>query len=370
MKYIDFCGNYVSQLGLGTATFITKNDLISSLQYAITHGINYIDTAYIYNDGLGEVYIGEWNRYIRRDKYFIATKRNISENIWRPEAICSTVLSQCNRLNIKYIDYFLLHGLDGYTAVDDWKRKKLLITKCLNILKLSGLVKHVGFSFFGKGKDLEYILNTYDWDFVQIRHNLIDDHNFKTIYDSDYLTIDAAKKYKEQHEDFGIMIMEPMSSSMLYGLDYGENIPSEYIGLKYNIDTGYPMLIGATKKFQLEQTIYLYNRIISNEDNIEMEYFIDKINSFLDAKLDNEKCINCYKCANCNKYNMWSIVRMLNEKKVKKESNKLDDYIYRCGIPDCGKCTKCIENCPTVNIPTVLSEIRSMYAYGERVTKN
>ena len=364
MKYVDFCGNKISQFCLGTATYGTRYEMTQSLNYALKNGINYIDTARSYNNGDGESIIGEWSTYVQRDKYYIATKREIKNDIWYPNTVSKFIYEQCEKLNTPYIDYFLLHGLDGLDATNIWIDAicRSDICKSLDQLKKDGVVRKIGFSYYGKGEDLEYLLNRYNWDFVQIRHNIIDDHNFTTIFDTNKLSYDAALEYKKNHPDFGIMIMEPLSSAMLYNLDYNEDIQSQYVGLKWNVDTELPILIGSRTKDQLVQTLKLYYDIINNKyDNIDMDYYINKINNFFDERLpENIRCVNCYRCNECEKkYNIWYIIRIYNELFLRKDSTKLKEYFTRNDMIDCGDCCKCELRCPTVDIKKCLKEIKN-----------
>jgi aryl-alcohol dehydrogenase-like predicted oxidoreductase len=74
----------VSALCLGTMTFGEQNsevDAHAQLDMAITHGVNFIDTAEMYpvapraaTQGLTESYIGSWLRHQQRDKLIIASK--------------------------------------------------------------------------------------------------------------------------------------------------------------------------------------------------------------------------------------------------------------------------------------------------------
>ncbi len=75
----------VSQLGLGTMTFGEQNseaDAHQQLDYAVSQGINLIDTAEMYpvpprpeTQGLTEKYIGSWlQKRGSRDKIILASK--------------------------------------------------------------------------------------------------------------------------------------------------------------------------------------------------------------------------------------------------------------------------------------------------------
>src|SRR5690554_8112622 len=76
-------GLKVSQIGLGTMTWGEQNseqEAFTQLDYAIAHGINFIDTAEMYpvrpkaeTQGLTEQYIGNWlHQRVKREDVIIA----------------------------------------------------------------------------------------------------------------------------------------------------------------------------------------------------------------------------------------------------------------------------------------------------------
>lgn len=118
----------VSKICLGTMTFGEQNnekEAHSQLDFAIEHGINFIDTAEMYpvppkydSQGLTERYIGNWLKKTGlRDKIVLATKvagpRNvpyIRDNMaldWRN--IHDAVDASLERLQTDYIDLYQIH---------------------------------------------------------------------------------------------------------------------------------------------------------------------------------------------------------------------------------------------------------------------
>ena len=79
MIYRDFKGEKLSMLGFGTMRLpVDENKEIDvkltgeMLEYALRHGVNYIDTAYPYMSSKSELVIGELLKRYPRDSFFLA----------------------------------------------------------------------------------------------------------------------------------------------------------------------------------------------------------------------------------------------------------------------------------------------------------
>jgi len=152
-------GLFVSELCLGTMTFGGGEGFwqqIGSLQQdeaerlvgrAIDAGINVIDTADVYAEGLSEQITGQAlrNLKIRREDVVVATKV-FGATGTGPNArgasrghIMDSVRGSLRRLQLDHIDLYQIHGFDPATPIEETVR-------ALDDLVRQGLVRYVGVS--------------------------------------------------------------------------------------------------------------------------------------------------------------------------------------------------------------------------------
>jgi len=193
----------------GSATGITSSiDTVEAkkqIMHAIDNGVNYLDTAWPYHRGASESFLGEHilsNKEIR-DKVYIATKLPCFM-IGKSEKFDEIFNKQLEKLHVDYIDYYLLHSLDGST----WdKMVKLGIIQWMDKVKAEGKVRHMGFSFHGKNEDFIRIVDGYDFDFTQVQFNILDENFQAGIKGIEYAT----------QKQMGIIVMEPLRGGSLVG---------------------------------------------------------------------------------------------------------------------------------------------------------
>jgi predicted aldo/keto reductase-like oxidoreductase len=195
--------------GKGLLSSIDTEKAAEQIKMAIDNGVNYLDTAYPYHAGNSESFLGE---HILKDGYrekvnvatklpcFIINKKQKIEEIFN---------KQLEKLNVDYIDYYLLHSLNGST----WdKMVSLDIIPFMDQMKSHKRIRKMGFSFHGTYDAFIRIVDSYDWDFCQVQYNIIDENFQAGIRGINY----AASK------GLGIIIMEPLKGGILAG-----NIPKD-----------------------------------------------------------------------------------------------------------------------------------------------
>ena len=173
-------GDVLSILGFGCMRLPTKNGGIDEprsvqmIHDAIENGVNYFDTAYIYQGGKSELLVGKALAGGYRERVKIATKLPpfMVSKLSGAQKILAT---QLERLQTDYIDYYLLHMLTDKAMYD--RLVGLGVLEWLEEMKSKGTVRNIGFSFHGSKADFEAIVQVYPWDFCQIQYNYMDENN-------------------------------------------------------------------------------------------------------------------------------------------------------------------------------------------------
>jgi len=250
----DKYGRELSVLGFGCMRFTRKGNAIdvdkaeTEIMAAYRAGVNYYDTAYIYQGS--EVLLGTiLKRNGIREKVNVATKLpqymvsslNGAEKIFREEL---------NRLQTDYVDYYLMHML---TDVAQWQRlKEMGIEDWIAQKKAEGAIRNIGFSYHGNTENFLKILEDYDWDFCQIQYNYLDEH-----------TQAGAKGLKAAAEKgIPVIIMEPLRGGKLVNM-----LPAEARKLMQENDHGWTPAAWAFR--------WLYNQpevtvVLSGMNSLEM----------------------------------------------------------------------------------------------------
>jgi len=168
-------GNQLSALGMGCmrlpGAFGTPNLEKSEalIMDAISKGINYFDTAYLYpgsENALGTVL----HKNNAREKVYIATKLPIFK-CQKYEDFDKFLNIQLERLRTTYIDYYFMHSM---TKQEDWDRLAALgIEKWIDEKRKEGKIRQVGFSFHGQREAFRTLMDSSNWDFCMIQYNYI-----------------------------------------------------------------------------------------------------------------------------------------------------------------------------------------------------
>ncbi len=205
-------GELVSVLGFGCMRLPVINgnmkdiDLSEStkmIRYSIDHGLNYIDTAYVYHEGKSEEAVAKALRDGYREKVFIATKLPVW-NVKNQEDMVRLLDEQIDNLETDCIDFYLVHSLNRTY----WKKLiDMGLFEFLHQSKEKGKVKHLGFSFHDDYDLFQEIIDSFPWSFCQIQYNYLDE-NFQ-----------AGKKGLEYatKAGLGVIIMEPIRGGSLAG---------------------------------------------------------------------------------------------------------------------------------------------------------
>lgn len=164
----------VSEIGLGCMSLGTdQNYATQIIDAALDAGINYFDTADLYDKGLNEQFVGNAIKH-RRNDLILATKagnrfeRDKEGWEWDPSKkhIKSAVKDSLTRLQTDYIDLYQLHGGTIEDPIDE-------TIEAFEELKQEGLIRHYGISSIRPNVIKEYVKRS-NVESVMMQYSLLD----------------------------------------------------------------------------------------------------------------------------------------------------------------------------------------------------
>jgi aryl-alcohol dehydrogenase-like predicted oxidoreductase len=167
-------GLKISRIGFGAMSLELNNPQNETLlNKALDEGINFFDTADMYQQGLNETLLGNVFRE-KRKKIILATKvgnqwrTDGSGWDWNPskEYILSAVENSLRRLQTDYIDLYQLHGGTIEDPIDD-------VIEAFELLKKSGKILNYGISSIRPNVIREYVKRS-DIISVMMQYSLLD----------------------------------------------------------------------------------------------------------------------------------------------------------------------------------------------------
>ena len=169
-------------------------------------GLNYFDTAYVYDNGDSEraAKAALVDRY-PRESFTLATKLCAWMGAHNEKTAKQQFYTSLERTGAGYFDYYLLHALQAgnYKKYDEYH-----IWDFVKEQKEKGLIKHWGFSFHADPDILDEILTKHpDAEFVQLQLNYADWENPDVTARANY---EVARKHGKS-----IIVMEPVKGGAL-----------------------------------------------------------------------------------------------------------------------------------------------------------
>lgn len=371
MIYKNFMNIQLSRLGMGVMRLPVVGDDPNGaidyekaqeiIDYAMNHGINYYDTAYVYHNGESESFLGKAMVKYQRSSYYLATKFNIDAN---PDY--RTVFEeQLRNLNTDYIDFYLLHGLVE-SNID-----RYLESGCIEYFEEQqkmGRIKYLGFSSHAASAALQRVADYRKWDFAQIQMNYID-WEFSTTKEEYELLMERK---------IPIMVMEPVRGGRL--ADLGEELNSRLRKEKpeWSIPSwAFRWLKGKEGIFVCLSGMSALSQIQDNVSVFDAEEALTEKQTEMLKDVANElkksmsvPCTGCrYCCSECPKgleipqlleaYNMYKYVGWW-------KGNELDGITEGKRPSACLGCGKCLKHCPQkIEIPTLLAKLKELEENGE-----
>lgn len=355
MEYrsMDKLGVKPSLLGFGCMRFPLREDghideaeAEKMLDKAIASGVNYIDTAYPYHNGDSEPFVGRVLKKYDRGSLYLATKLPV----WKVETIedvKETFQEQLNRLQVDYVDFYLLHAL----SKERWdKILKLGILDYCEELRSQGKIKYLGFSFHDSYEVFEEILTYRSWDFCQIQYNYMDREH------------QAGEKGYALAERLGVpmVIMEPIKGGSLAVLP--EDIAAMYkdVDPQASVSSWALRWVGTHPNVKVILSgMSTYDQVLDNLNtfenykplNVEEQKLVDQVAKTMKSRVKNG-CTGCRYCMPCpfgidipKNFAIWNHEAMYGNPEAAKK--KYERELSESARADqCRKCGACEKECP------------------------
>ena len=379
----DFQGKTLSRLGFGTmrlpvidgdASRIDIEQTDAMVDYCMSHGVNYFDTAYPYHGGMSERVIGKSLSRYPRESFYLATKypgHQISSN-YDPAEIFEEQLEKCR---VDYFDFYLLHNVYEH-SLPVYMDPKWGIMDYFLEQKRKGRIRHLGFSTHGQvpmlkefldqcGEHMEFCLNTLR-HFVEAHRNEMEFCQIQLNY-LDWTLQEAKEKYELLTErGIPVWVMEPVRGGRLANLSEEE---------EKRLRALRPDESAAAWTFRFLQGLPNVKMILSGMSN--MEQMVENVKTFEEERpLNREEtdtllaiaegmknsipCTACrYCCEGCPmQLDIPGLIAAYNEIRVAPNMNvgmRIE------GMPDdkkptaCIECRKCTKVCPqNIDIPEAM----------------
>jgi predicted aldo/keto reductase-like oxidoreductase len=322
-----------------------KKDAVDMVRYAIDNGVNYIDTAYAYENS--ELILGEALRDGYRQRITLATKSPVWE-VQEHADFEKYLDEELKRLRTDYIDMYLLHNLnpgnweavqkyDGFSFLDNMVKK--------------GKIRHKAFSIHNTLEVFKEIVDIFDWEMAQIQLNILGET---------YQAGTEGLKYGAR-KGLGMVIMEPLRGGsiinntppevekLLSGYPEKRSLVEWCFRWLYNMPQVSVILSGTNTIEQLKDNLRIFSASQSNvmsEQDMELIHTVQKV---YESK-QNIACTGCKYCMPCPQgldipnlfklYNQYLLLdRPLNDSLIYQNSRMVcADRCVRCG--------HCAEHCP------------------------
>ncbi len=378
MQYrtVQSTGQSLSILGFGVMRLPLQRGRIDReqsdrlLDYALSSGINYFDTAYPYINGQSEPYLGDFLKSRKaRDSVAIATKLPHWSTPKRAD-MEKMLTRQLARLQTDRIDYYLVHNITGGT----WESlKQREVREFLEAEKKSGRILNTGFSWHGTPDDFPGVIDDGEWDFCQIQYNLLDERRQAGTAGLEY----AASK------GLAVMVMEPLrggrlavkipSTAMKIWEERPERTPASWaVGWVWNRPEVTVVLSGFSRMDHLKETL-------STAENARPGMFSEEDLRLTARVRDAYKaagavdCTSCRYCMPCpfgvsipevfDWYNEWKTIHHTRKQRLFYLSTVGSVLSGRSGLAmNCTRCGACLKKCPqNLPIPELMKTISSEY---------
>ncbi len=348
----------------GDFSRIDEKEAIRMIRHAIDHGVNYVDTAYMYHRGNSEIVLGKALQDGYREKVMVADKLPVWE-VKTEEDADRLLNEQLEKVQVEYFDFYLLHALN----TNFWKTvQKFNLIEWGERKRREGKIKYFGFSFHDGPVLFKEIIDAHDWDFCQIQFNYMDEREQAGRMGLDYA----------HSKGIGVIIMEP-----LRGGDLVKNLPEPIMDIfnahepkRSPVDWAFRwlwdqekvwfVLSGMNSMKEVEEDLVFASQAEIDCFTGSDHEMIVKVQEIY-RKMRPVGCTFCQYCMPCPEgifipwiftiYNDW-----FSYKNQEKTSFQLRMLAKEKRPTVCTQCGKCKEACPQgLDVPALMKEVAALY---------
>jgi predicted aldo/keto reductase-like oxidoreductase len=376
-RFFQTINEGVSLLGFGLMRLPTVDKASQIIDYktafpmvdkAIEVGVNYFDTAWMYHNGLSEIFAGDVLSRHSREKFFLASKMPTGTLIESGKDVERIFNEQLKKCKVDYFDFYLMHRLTKHNFEHS---KRLRIYEYLSRKKREGYIRHLGFSFHDISEVLKRIVAECEWEFGQIQLNYID-----------WDACDAKTQYDILVENqLPVVVMEPLRGGSLASLNKdavsllkkaspGESAASWALRFAASFSNVMTVLSGMSSIEQVLDNAGTMNNFvpISNDE----KEIINKVVALYNAA-GTIPCTGCRYCMDCvHGVDIPRVFSIYNRYCI--EKNRMDfanSYITlneKQRAHNCIGCGKCVKQCPqNIMIPQKMKEIAAFSKTFDRL---
>lgn len=244
MEYVSLgkTGLKVSAIGLGAWQFgdadwgwgrtVTEADALQIIRRAHELGVNFIDTAEVYGNGISEQVVGKAVRE-DRDAFVIATK--VSGQHLRYADVLKAVDGSLRRLGIRQIDLYQIHWPSSYVPLSE-------TMKALDKLVQDGRVRYVGVSNFSL-------------PVLRQAHSLLDVASNQMRYNLLQREVEAELLPYMDRQKMTLIAYSPLAQGLLTGKYKGAKVPDD------GIRRSNPLFVNPANREHAQRLVALLARI-------------------------------------------------------------------------------------------------------------
>lgn len=350
----------------GNPQLVDRDASVALFKRAFELGVNYFDTAYLYDNGDSERALGCFLKEVPREKVIISDKNPVGHQFWQipgneaPASLWRRCLEEMLiRLDTDYIDICHFHDTQMVTFRILVMAHNGLMEQALKA-KEEGLIRHIGFSSHDSPFNIIRMIEMAKGaiEAIIIQYNLLDRRNEPVI------------DYCREH-GIGVAIMGPVGGGRLM---HPSEVYQKAIGARSTPEVALRFVLsnpgvstamsGMNALKQLEENVAVASEMqpLSTEERTAIDR-IQKENE----RLLNLYCTGCNYCMPCpNGVNIpgnFTAMNLLKVHGLVELAKRQYEGLGEGKAENCIECGECVGKCPQkIDIPTRIKEVAETFA--------